>query len=55
MDTVKKTGNFLLTTIILLYIIWFAGVAFVGSDPVFHIAGGLATVLFIFRIIRGDD
>ena len=55
MNTVKKTGNYLLAVIILLYIVWFMGVAFVESDPLFHIAGALATILFIFRIIRGDD
>ena len=55
MDTVKKTGNSLLAVIILLYTVWFMGVAFVDSNSLFHIAGALATILFIFRIIRGDD
>jgi hypothetical protein len=54
MDTIKKTGNVLLTIIILLYSIWFMGIAFWG-EPWLHLAGGLATILLIVRIVRGDD
>jgi hypothetical protein len=55
MDTIKKTGNSLLVIIILLFTVWFMGIAFVEPNSLFHIAGALATILFIFRIIRGDD
>jgi hypothetical protein len=55
MDTTKITGNGLLTFIIILYTLWFMGIAFFDVGPLFHITGALATLLFVVRIVRGDD
>jgi hypothetical protein len=55
MTPAKKTGNPLLILIVILYAIWYFGLAFYSNSLVLHAAGILATILFIFRIVRGDD
>ncbi len=55
MDTVKKTGNILLSIIIVLFTIWYIGYAFFNPGEWFHLFGALGLILFLVRIFRGDD
>lgn len=49
------SGNILFIITQLLYAVWFLSFLF-GTPPLWvHIAGGIATLLFLWRIERGDD
>ncbi|MGN6436555.1 MAG: hypothetical protein ACTHMM_08465 [Agriterribacter sp.] len=49
------TGNGLLLAIVLLFTCYFMAFAFASPPAWLHITGVAGVVLFIVRIVRGDD
>lgn len=55
MSATGITGNGLLIAIVLLFAFYFMAFAFASPPVWLHITGVAAVVLFIVRIVRGDD